>query len=164
MKMTLAAMKMLNTGHHLQSERRRLTRVHTHATFSFSFFYPFCSSFFFFFFFVSSSYLSLTGTEEAEEQPEGAKKDNPLPGFIDPITLDEVEQPAISPSGHVMSYSSWSRCLTGTNICPLTKQPLKKRDLVILTWENIGMVLFYSFFILFLLFMWLILSSSRSIH
>ncbi|KAI0243982.1 hypothetical protein L0F63_004476 [Massospora cicadina] len=27
---------------------------------------------------------------------------NPLPGYIDPITLDEVVQPAISPYGHVM--------------------------------------------------------------
>jgi hypothetical protein len=28
--------------------------------------------------------------------------DNPLPGYIDPITLEEVVQPAISPYGHVM--------------------------------------------------------------
>eukprot|EP01087_Luapelamoeba_hula_P024619 TRINITY_DN9446_c0_g1_i1.p1 TRINITY_DN9446_c0_g1~~TRINITY_DN9446_c0_g1_i1.p1 ORF type:complete len:662 (+),score=151.67 TRINITY_DN9446_c0_g1_i1:3-1988(+) len=74
--------------------------------------------------------------DAVEEEPK--KSENPLPGFVDPITLEEVEQPAISPSGHVMSYSSWSRCLMGTNICPLTKQPLKKRDLVILTWDNIA--------------------------
>jgi hypothetical protein len=30
--------------------------------------------------------------------------DNPLPGFIDPITLDEVIKPAISKYGHVMGY------------------------------------------------------------
>ena len=28
--------------------------------------------------------------------------ENPLPGFIDPITLEEVKRPAISPYGHVM--------------------------------------------------------------
>ncbi|CAG8452391.1 4011_t:CDS:2, partial [Racocetra fulgida] len=28
--------------------------------------------------------------------------ENPLPGFIDPITLEEVVKPAISPYGHVM--------------------------------------------------------------
>ncbi|CAJ0751894.1 11142_t:CDS:2, partial [Entrophospora sp. SA101] len=28
--------------------------------------------------------------------------ENPLPGFIDPITLEEVNRPAISPYGHVM--------------------------------------------------------------
>ncbi|KAI8338233.1 hypothetical protein BC941DRAFT_424983 [Chlamydoabsidia padenii] len=66
---------------------------------------------------------------------------NPLPGFIDPITLDEVEKPAISKYGHVMGYNSWIRCLTNwegkRNICPLTKKPLTKRDLVVLTCENI---------------------------
>ncbi|KAI8814726.1 hypothetical protein BJ742DRAFT_765944 [Cladochytrium replicatum] len=66
--------------------------------------------------------------------------ENPLPGFIDPITLDEVVRPAISPYGHVMSYDSWVRCLASEdrkNICPLTKQTLTKRELVILTPENI---------------------------
>jgi hypothetical protein len=79
--------------------------------------------------------------------------------------LEEVERPAIAPSGHVMDYKSWSRyaafnvlllllllllrrlttrvvvvfrCLSSNGgLCPLTKQPLKKRDLVILTWKNI---------------------------
>ncbi|CAO3638504.1 unnamed protein product [Cunninghamella echinulata] len=73
--------------------------------------------------------------------PEMDYNQNPLPGFIDPITLDEVEKPAISKYGHVMGYDSWVRCLTNwegkKNICPLTKNPLTKRDLVILTFENI---------------------------
>ncbi|KAK4513904.1 Phosphomannomutase 1 [Mucor velutinosus] len=67
--------------------------------------------------------------------------DNPLPGFIDPITLDEVIKPAISTYGHVMGYDSWVRCLTNwegkKNICPLTKKPLSKRDLTVLTPDNI---------------------------
>ncbi|KAJ3020121.1 hypothetical protein HKX48_001314 [Thoreauomyces humboldtii] len=66
--------------------------------------------------------------------------ENPLPGFTDPITLDEVVKPAISPFGHVMSYDSWIRCLSSEdrkNICPLTKKPLTKRELVILTSDNI---------------------------
>jgi len=65
---------------------------------------------------------------------------NPLPGFIDPITLDEVVQPAISPYGHVMGYANWVRCLNSEgsrNICPISKQPITKRDLVLLTPENI---------------------------
>ncbi|CAG8780670.1 12179_t:CDS:10, partial [Cetraspora pellucida] len=60
--------------------------------------------------------------------------ENPLPGFIDPITLEEVVKPAISP------YDSWVRCLSSEpkkNICPLTKKPLTKRELVILTMDNI---------------------------
>nr|CAG8514308.1 3288_t:CDS:10 [Entrophospora candida] len=56
--------------------------------------------------------------------------ENPLPGFIDPITLEEVNRPAISPYGHVMGPNK--------NICPLTKKPLKRRELVILTNDNIN--------------------------
>jgi hypothetical protein len=33
--------------------------------------------------------------------------DNPLPGFIDPITLEPVVTPAISPHGHVMGLATW---------------------------------------------------------
>ncbi|OMH82857.1 hypothetical protein AX774_g3652 [Zancudomyces culisetae] len=68
---------------------------------------------------------------------------NPLPDFTDPITLEKVTKPAISPYGHVMDYDSWIRCLmfppdgSQKNICPLTKKPLNKRELVILTHDNI---------------------------
>ncbi|KAF1800853.1 Homeodomain-like DNA binding domain-containing transcription factor [Mucor lusitanicus] len=66
-----------------------------------------------------------------------------LPGFIDPITLDQVEKPAISKYGHVMGYDTWTRCLSNwqggstKNVCPITKQRLTKRDLVLLTSENL---------------------------
>lgn len=33
--------------------------------------------------------------------------ENPLPGFIDPITLQPVVTPAISPMGHVMGLATW---------------------------------------------------------
>ncbi|PJF19596.1 hypothetical protein PSACC_00596 [Paramicrosporidium saccamoebae] len=65
---------------------------------------------------------------------------NPLPGFIDFVTRQEVTRPAISPYGHVLSYDTWLRCLcTGDrrNICPFTNQPLYKRQLVILTEDNV---------------------------
>ncbi|KAI8377647.1 uncharacterized protein BYT42DRAFT_614312 [Radiomyces spectabilis] len=78
------------------------------------------------------------GETDDENETNGT---NPLPEFIDPITLDEVVKPAISKYGHVMGYDSWVRCLTSwegkRNICPLTKKPLTKRDLVILDFENI---------------------------
>lgn len=38
------------------------------------------------------------------------------------------------------SYDSWIRCLSSEdrkNICPLTKKPLTKRELVVLTYDNI---------------------------
>lgn len=68
--------------------------------------------------------------------------DNPLPGFIDSITQTEVVRPAISPYGHVLSYDTWIKCLLNgdrKNTCPLTNQPLHKRQLVFLTHENIEM-------------------------
>ncbi len=37
-----------------------------------------------------------------EEEKEDVNLDNPLPGFLDPITLEEVVKPAISRYGHVM--------------------------------------------------------------
>lgn len=81
-----------------------------------------------------------SASEDADSDDEDRKRyENPLPGFVDPITLEEVIRPAISPYGHVMSYKSWVRCLAGEpkNICPITKQPLTHRQLVILTFENI---------------------------
>ena len=84
-----------------------------------------------------------SGDKESEDldsdEEDRRRYDNPLPGFVDPITLDEVVRPAISPYGHVMSYKSWVRCLSGEpkNICPITKQPLTKRQLVILDFDNI---------------------------
>ncbi|KAI9506741.1 hypothetical protein BX070DRAFT_218463 [Coemansia spiralis] len=84
---------------------------------------------------------------ESDEGGSGGDVDidpnNPLPDLIDPITLEPVSKPAVSPYGHVMGYNSWVRCLmfppegSQRNICPLTKKPLSKRDLVVLTYDNI---------------------------
>ncbi|KAJ1740662.1 hypothetical protein LPJ78_003384 [Coemansia sp. RSA 989] len=78
---------------------------------------------------------------ESDSSP--ADPSNPLPDLIDPITLEPVAKPAISPYGHVMGYNTWVRCLlfppegSQRNVCPLTKKPLSKRDLVVLTLDNI---------------------------
>lgn len=47
--------------------------------------------------------------EQDEEDYDSDTPDvsNPLPGFVDPITLDEVVKPAISKYGHVMGYVTW---------------------------------------------------------
>lgn len=66
--------------------------------------------------------------------------ENPLPGFVDAITKTEVVRPAISPYGHVLSYDTWMKCLLNgdrKNTCPLTNQPVNKRQLIFLTFENI---------------------------
>ena len=88
----------------------------------------------------SASYSRRKNTEENQDNNNNDNSaDNPLPGFIDPITLEEVEKPALSPHGHVMSYNTWVRCLLQEpkNTCPFTKKQFTKRDLVVLTWENI---------------------------
>lgn len=45
-----------------------------------------------------------SGEGGEEEEDDGVDPENPLPGFVDPITLDEVVKPAISKYGHVMGY------------------------------------------------------------
>ncbi|KAJ3067664.1 hypothetical protein HDU98_009129 [Podochytrium sp. JEL0797] len=73
---------------------------------------------------------------EAPSPPRFSDPLNPLPGFIDPITLEEVVRPAISPYGHVVGYDTWVSCLNN-KMCPFTKKPLSRRDLIILTLDNI---------------------------
>lgn len=62
---------------------------------------------------------------------------NPLLGFKDPMTLEQVEKPCISPYGHVMGHATWQRILQTEEVCPFTKQPLQMRDLIRLTFDNI---------------------------
>ncbi|KAJ2746406.1 hypothetical protein GGI20_001402 [Coemansia sp. BCRC 34301] len=98
---------------------------------------------------VAASSVGVAGSacEDSDPDSDVSEDDvdpsNPLPDLIDPITLEPVSKPAISPFGHVMGYNSWVRCLmfppegSQRNICPLTKKPMSKRDLVILTYDNI---------------------------
>jgi hypothetical protein len=89
-------------------------------------------------------YIATNATPNAtaliSDIPRGMFHENPLPGFIDAITQTEVVRPAISPYGHVLSYDTWLKCLLNgdrKNTCPLTNQPLHKRQLIFLTFENI---------------------------
>lgn len=59
--------------------------------------------------------------------------DNPLPGFLDPITLEEVVNPAISPYGHVMGLATWRAVLAEHGRCPFTKKNLRVEQLSVLT-------------------------------
>ncbi|KAK3284326.1 hypothetical protein CYMTET_8016 [Cymbomonas tetramitiformis] len=65
------------------------------------------------------------------------QEENPLPGFIDPITLEEVVKPAISPHGQVMGYATWIEVLKEANKCPFTKKPLNRNQLTVLNVRNI---------------------------
>ncbi|EFJ45729.1 hypothetical protein VOLCADRAFT_93895 [Volvox carteri f. nagariensis] len=75
--------------------------------------------------------------EDAAALLEQSLRDNPLPGFLDPITLEPVVNPAISPYGHVMGLATWKAVLAENRRCPFTKQPLKVEALTVLTKNNI---------------------------
>ena len=62
---------------------------------------------------------------------------NPLPNHIDPITLEAVDNPAMSPAGHVMGLATWKAVLAEKGHCPFTKEPLAVHSLIKLTKGNI---------------------------
>ncbi|ORY44360.1 hypothetical protein BCR33DRAFT_716914 [Rhizoclosmatium globosum] len=63
------------------------------------------------------------------EETTSLDENNPLPGMIDPITLENIVRPAISPYGHVVGYDTWN--------VSVYQEPLSRRELVMLTWDNI---------------------------
>ena len=63
--------------------------------------------------------------------------DNPMPEYVDPITLQSVVLPALSPYGHVAGYYSWVQALKeSSGTCPFTKLPLTIESLIKLTKQN----------------------------
>lgn len=87
----------------------------------------------------SQNYSETSDQEDTVVAGYARDEDNPIPEFIDAITLEPIRRPAISPYGHVLGYSTWKRALQNEpkNTCPFTKKPLRVQDLVILTWDNI---------------------------
>lgn len=67
---------------------------------------------------------------------EDENDDNPLSNFIDPITLEPVVVPAISPYGHVMGLATWKAVLGDQRRCPFTKQSLSHEQCTVLTHTN----------------------------
>jgi len=78
---------------------------------------------------------------ERGEEPRGKSTeddDNPLPGMCDPITLEAIRNPAISPYGHVMGFATWQAVLKEqNNKCPFTQAPLAIERIKKLTKSNI---------------------------
>lgn len=82
-----------------------------------------------------------TYTDGGETEEDDFDETPVLPGFMDPLTKMQVEDPAISPYGHVAGYETWCRVLRNLDskdTCPFTRQPLKRRELVRLTHENLS--------------------------
>ena len=57
--------------------------------------------------------------------------------MIDPITLEPVVNPAISPYGHVMGYGTWRAVLGEQGKCPFTNKQLSMMHVKRLTNTNI---------------------------
>jgi hypothetical protein len=62
---------------------------------------------------------------------------NPMPDAVDFITRNVMRVPTISPFGHVLDYQTWLELLKTNKVCPFTRKPLTKRQLVVLTVDNI---------------------------
>jgi hypothetical protein len=63
--------------------------------------------------------------------------ENPLPDYVDPITMLPVVAPMMSPAGIVLGKETWLFSLAGKSQCPLTKQPCTFAELTLLTKLNI---------------------------
>lgn len=73
------------------------------------------------------------------QEVRGLEDDSPLPEYQDPITLQIVVLPTLSPYGHVAGYYSWVKALKQSNgLCPFTKLPLAVEELIKLTRMNFG--------------------------
>lgn len=58
-------------------------------------------------------------------------------GVLDPVTLEPLVNPAVSPAGHVMGLATWKAVLAESGRCPFTQAPLRPDMLVVLTANNI---------------------------
>ena len=52
--------------------------------------------------------------------------DSALAYRIDPITMDRLYMPAVSPYGHVMGQSTWTAVLKEKPLCPFTQRALRR--------------------------------------
>ena len=84
----------------------------------------------------SGSQVDMSRVRRAEE---ALPEELLLPDIKDAMTALPMLEPALSPFGHVLDYSTWLRVLKAEpiNTCPFTKQRLTRRSLIKLTPENI---------------------------
>jgi len=76
-------------------------------------------------------------SEPSESKYDQMAKQSPLLGMIDSITQEEIKVPALSPSGYVLDYNTWINIMKTSKLDPFTQTPINKRQLIILTKENI---------------------------
>jgi hypothetical protein len=64
--------------------------------------------------------------------------ENPLKDAVDSITQEEIRVPAICPEGYVLDYETWTKCLGRDPVHPFLRTDLSRRQLTILTKDNIA--------------------------
>ena len=63
---------------------------------------------------------------------------NPIPDFIDQVTCQKIQIPAISQDGYILDYHTWLKIIQEEKCNPFTRNPItSKRSLTILTVDNI---------------------------
>lgn len=85
---------------------------------------------------VKSSDEKLVPSIEKMSKYERYALQNPIPGWCDPITSDDMKVPAISPDLTLLDYKTWLSVLQVKQEDPYTRRKMTKRDLIILTVEN----------------------------
>lgn len=68
---------------------------------------------------------------------EKLSQQNPLNRAIDGITNEIIKVPALSPDGYLLDYNTWLKFITKNAKDPFTQNHINKRQLIILTKENI---------------------------
>lgn len=62
---------------------------------------------------------------------------NPIPGYIDQLTLQPMRLPTLSPDGYVLDYDTWMKLLKEQKVNPFTQNHIKSmRELIVLTIDN----------------------------
>ena len=62
---------------------------------------------------------------------------NPLPGYLDQLTLKPMRLATLSPDGYVLDYDTWIKLLKEQKVNPFTQNKIKtQRELIILTQDN----------------------------
>lgn len=62
---------------------------------------------------------------------------NPIPGYIDQLTLQPMRLPTLSPDGYVLDYDTWMKLLKEQKVNPFTRNHIKSmRELIVLTIDN----------------------------
>lgn len=85
---------------------------------------------------ISSASTSRSESVDGLSLYERYAMNNPIPGWTDPLTGEEMKAPAISPDLTLLDYNTWLQMIKQNHEDPFTKKPITKRQLIVLSSEN----------------------------